>query len=139
MLAADSRSYQYYRVSRQKIEGTANDPVPVPPPSPTHGSYHWTFERLVAAGLVPLTVVPFATGSLNPSTDALLCALLIIHSHIGFESIIIDYLPEKRVPKSRLAAGWGLRAATLLVAVGLYEFETNDVGITEAVKRVWTA
>lgn len=54
-------------------------------------------------------------------------------------SIIIDYLPEKRVPKSRLAAGWGLRAATLLVAVGLYEFETNDVGITEAVKRVWTA
>lgn len=23
----------------------ANDPAPVPAPSPTHGSYHWTFER----------------------------------------------------------------------------------------------
>lgn len=23
----------------------ANDPSPVPDPSPTHGSYHWTFER----------------------------------------------------------------------------------------------
>lgn len=22
-----------------------NDPAPVPPPSPTHGSYHWVFER----------------------------------------------------------------------------------------------
>jgi succinate dehydrogenase (ubiquinone) membrane anchor subunit len=34
---------------------------------------------------------------------------------------------------------WVLRICTVLVAVGLYEFETNDVGVTEAVKRVWTA
>lgn len=27
------------------IDGTANDPAPVPDPSPTHGSYHWAFER----------------------------------------------------------------------------------------------
>jgi len=26
---------------------------------------------------------------------------------------------------------WALKGATLLVLVGLYEFETNDVGITE--------
>lgn len=25
--------------------GLANDAAPVPPTSPTHGSYHWTFER----------------------------------------------------------------------------------------------
>lgn len=41
--------------------------------------------RIVAAALIPLTVAPFATGSLHPITDATLCALLIIHSHIGFE------------------------------------------------------
>jgi hypothetical protein len=29
----------------QKIQGTANDPVPVPTPEYVHGSYHWTFER----------------------------------------------------------------------------------------------
>lgn len=34
---------------------------------------------------------------------------------------------------------WLLRIATVATGVALYEFETNDVGITEAVKRVWTA
>jgi succinate dehydrogenase (ubiquinone) membrane anchor subunit len=29
----------------QKIQGTLNDPVPVPTPEYAHGSYHWTFER----------------------------------------------------------------------------------------------
>ncbi|CRK14924.1 hypothetical protein BN1723_002093, partial [Verticillium longisporum] len=40
---------------------------------------------------------------------------------------------------SREGISWGLNAATALVGLGLYEFETNDVGITEALKRVWTA
>jgi len=123
----------------QVVQGTANDAAPIPPHSPTHGSYHWTFERLVAASLIPLTVAPFATGSLSPVMDSVLCAAIVIHSHIGFQACIIDYLPEKRVPKTRALAKWGLRAATLTVAVGLYEFETNDVGITAAVKRIWKA
>ncbi|MCJ1225662.1 membrane anchor subunit of succinate dehydrogenase, Sdh4 [Toensbergia leucococca] len=95
--------------------------------------------RLISAALIPLTIAPFAAGSLNPVMDAALCATIIIHSHIGFESIIIDYVPIKRLPKTRALFWWGLRAATLGVAVGLYEFETNDVGLTEAVKRIWTA
>ncbi|PQE20217.1 succinate dehydrogenase subunit D protein [Rutstroemia sp. NJR-2017a BBW] len=116
-----------------------NDAAPVPPANPAHGSYHWTFERLVAVGLIPLTIAPFASGSLNPTTDALLAAAILIHSHIGFESCIIDYFPKKRIPKTRAAAWWGLRAATVLVGVGLYEFETNDVGLTEGIKRIWKA
>jgi hypothetical protein len=44
-------------------------------------------NRLIAAGLVPLTIAPFAAGSLNPTTDAILCATLLIHSHVGFESV----------------------------------------------------
>ncbi|PQE22712.1 succinate dehydrogenase subunit D protein [Rutstroemia sp. NJR-2017a BVV2] len=118
---------------------TANDAAPVPPANPAHGSYHWTFERLVAVGLIPLTIAPFASGSLNPTTDALLAGAILIHSHIGFESCIIDYFPKKRIPKTRAAAWWGLRAATVLVGVGLYEFETNDVGLTEGIKRIWRA
>jgi len=123
----------------QVVQGTTNDPAPIPHYSPTHGSYHWTFERLVAASLVPLTITPFATGSLSPVMDSVLLAALLIHSHIGFQACIIDYFPEKRVPKTRALAKWSLRAATLAVAVGLYEFETNDVGVTEAIKRVWKA
>ncbi|KAH8906008.1 hypothetical protein BR93DRAFT_723023 [Coniochaeta sp. PMI_546] len=123
----------------QKVEGGINDPVPVPPPSPTHGSYHWTFERLVGASLVPLTLTPFAAGSLNPGMDAVLMGLIVIHSHLGFQNIIIDYLPKRRTPKSRKAAMWGLNLATALVALGLYEFETTDVGVTEAIKRIWHA
>ncbi|EGO53441.1 hypothetical protein NEUTE1DRAFT_119188 [Neurospora tetrasperma FGSC 2508] len=123
----------------QRIEGTVNDPVEVPPPSPSHGSYHWTFDRVVAAGLIPLTVAPFAAGSLNPTMDAVLAATILIHSHTGFGNIIVDYVPSKRVPKARKVFTWGLNAATVLVGLALYEFETTDVGLTETIKRVWKA
>lgn len=87
---------------------TVNDPVPVPEPHPSEGSYHWSFERFVTTiylpcrvsnrnrkfsrtlrfvcvGLIPLTIAPFAAGSLNPVMDAVLCSLLVAHSHIGFQ------------------------------------------------------
>jgi succinate dehydrogenase (ubiquinone) membrane anchor subunit len=73
----------------QVIKGGVNDPAPVPSPHPTEGSYHWVFERLLSVGLIPLTVAPFAAGSLNPTMDALLCASILIHSHIGFEYVNI--------------------------------------------------
>lgn len=34
---------------------------------------------------------------------------------------------------------WGLNLALVLVGWGYYEFETNDVGLTEAIKRIWHA
>ncbi|KIM98030.1 hypothetical protein OIDMADRAFT_105473 [Oidiodendron maius Zn] len=123
----------------QVIHGNVNDAASVPTPSPSHGSYHWTFERLLSAALVPLTIAPFASGSLNPMTDAVLCGAILIHSHIGFEAMVTDYIPAKRLPKTKVVFWWGLRAATVLVGVGLYEFETNDVGLTEAIKKIWTA
>jgi succinate dehydrogenase (ubiquinone) membrane anchor subunit len=123
----------------QTIQGTVNDPAPVPHTSPSHGSYHWSFERLVCVGLVPLTIAPFAAGSLHPVTDAALCSLLVLHSHIGFQASIIDYFPKQRVPKTRALCNWLLRLTTLTTAVGLYELETNDVGITEGLRRIWKA
>ena len=88
---------------------------------------------------MPLTIAPFAAGSLNPTLDAILCGTLLIHSHMGFQQVVIDYIPQKGWPKLRKGAMWLLNLVTLTVGVGLYEFETNDVGITEGVKRVWTA
>lgn len=116
-----------------------NDPITIPHGDPAHGSYHWTFDRLLALGLVPLTLAPFASGSLNPAMDAVLCGSLLVHSHMGFANIITDYVPSRSHPKARKFLNWSLGAATLVAGVGLYEFETNDVGITEAIKRVWKA
>ncbi|ROW07863.1 hypothetical protein VMCG_03481 [Cytospora schulzeri] len=123
----------------QIIHGTVNDPAPIPTPSPSHGHYHWTFERGMAAALVPLSLAPFAAGSLNPAMDAILCGTVLIHSHMGVQAIIIDYVPSHRFPGSRKACHWLLNAATILAAVGLYEFETTDVGVVEATKRLWKA
>ncbi|KAI5299037.1 membrane anchor subunit of succinate dehydrogenase, Sdh4 [Ascosphaera pollenicola] len=123
----------------QKLPGTVNDPAPLPEVHPSEGSYHWTFERLITVGLLPLATAPLAGASLNPIMDSILCSILVLHIHSGFQSIIIDYLPPNRVPKTAALFKWGLRAATLTVAAGLYEFETNDVGVTAALKKVWNA
>ncbi|KAK4456805.1 CybS-domain-containing protein [Cladorrhinum samala] len=123
----------------QKVEGTVNDAAPVPPTDPSHGSYHWTFDRLVAASLVPITLTPFAAGSVHPVLDATLCATLLIHSHTGFQNIIVDYVPKYRVPRARKAFSWGLNAATVVVGLALYQYETNDIGLTETIKRIWKA
>jgi len=45
--------------------------------------------------------------------------------------MVIDYIPQRKYPTLKKGAMWALKGATLLVLVGLYEFETNDVGITE--------
>ncbi|KAK5075566.1 membrane anchor subunit of succinate dehydrogenase, Sdh4 [Lithohypha guttulata] len=123
----------------QVVHGGVNDPAPVPDPHPTHGSYHWIAERGISVLLVPLTLAPFAAGTLNPTMDAIFCGAMLIHSHLGFQSIITDYVPQWRMPGVRKAFDYLLMLATLVVGIGLYEFETNDVGITEAVKRIWRA
>ncbi|KAF1808334.1 succinate dehydrogenase membrane anchor subunit [Eremomyces bilateralis CBS 781.70] len=134
-----SRKNQLLPPPAQRITGGVNDPAPVLPADPVHGNYHWDFERIIAVSLIPLTIAPFASGSLNPLLDATFCGLIVIHSHFGFESCITDYFPKWRVPNTQRALKWVLNGFTLLVAYGLYEFETNDVGVTEAVTRVWKA
>lgn len=69
----------------QVIEGGVNEPASIPKHSPLHGSYHWTAERALSIGLVPLTIVPFVSGSLNPAMDALFVFVMIVHSHMGFQ------------------------------------------------------
>lgn len=69
----------------QVIEGGINDPAPVPKSNPLHGSYHWTFERALSVALIPLTITPFAAGSVNPALDAALIFTILVHSHMGFQ------------------------------------------------------
>jgi succinate dehydrogenase (ubiquinone) membrane anchor subunit len=42
--------------------------------------------------------------------------------------MIIDYIPKWRFPKTALGFMWGLRAATVVVLLGIYEFQINEVG-----------
>lgn len=62
---------------------------------------------------------------MNPLTDAILGATILIHSHIGFQACIIDYFPGYRTPKVQNALMWVLRVATILTGIGFYEFETS--------------
>ncbi|KAI0728991.1 mitochondrial inner membrane protein [Fomitopsis betulina] len=120
--------------------GSVNDPTTFPPPSKTHGSYHWAFERLLSAGLLPLTVAAFATSTSNyPLLDGLLGVSLVMHSHIGFDSVVVDYVHPRKFPVLGRIATWTLRATTVGVLVGVYQFNTNDIGLTELIAKVWHA
>lgn len=121
-------------------KGSVNDPTPFPPPSRTHGSYHWAFERLLAASLVPTTAAAFVTSASSyPVFDGILGISLIIHSHIGFDTMLVDYLHPRKFPFFGPLMKWTLRTATLGVLVGVYQFNTNDIGLTELIAKVWQA
>jgi succinate dehydrogenase (ubiquinone) membrane anchor subunit len=44
---------------------------------------------LISVALIPLTIAPFTAGSLNPVTDSILAATIVIHSHIGFQYVAL--------------------------------------------------
>jgi len=43
--------------------------------------------------------------------------------------MVTDYIPKRHYPKTYVVFHWGLRLATVVVLVGLYEFQVNDVGM----------
>ena len=64
-----------------------------------HGSYHWAFERLLAASLVPMTAAAVATsGSSHAILDGLLGVALVMHSHIGVSRLIAIFLMISAIP-----------------------------------------
>lgn len=120
------------------VKGTINDPTTFPPPSKAHGSIHWTFERSIAAALVPVSAAT-AIASPNPLLDAVLGVFLVAHSHMGFDQVLIDYVPKRKFPVISPIANWTLRALTCGVLVGIYQFNTHDIGMTELIKKAWKA
>lgn len=102
------------------IKGTVNDPAEYPKPNAAHGSYHWAFERVIAASLIPLFAAATVKHGACGMLDASLSVALLLHSHMGFEQVLIDYVESRKFPKAGPIAKWILRAATLSAAVGLY-------------------
>lgn len=87
-----------------------------------------TFGLIGAAAFYPHSIVDFGLGIAVP-----------LHCHIGFGSIITDYLPLRKFPVIYRFSRGVLYAATGLTIYGLYKFNTEDIGITEGVKKLWSA
>ncbi|KAN0061187.1 membrane anchor subunit of succinate dehydrogenase, Sdh4 [Thecaphora frezii] len=147
MMAMGARGFQTGKphsavaASRQGsyVKGTVNDPTTYPEPNPVHGSYHWTFERLLSVALVPIVGAGMVKHGSSGLLDGTLALSLIVHSHIGFDVITSDYLHKRKFPILGPSVKWTLRAASLAALYGLYEINTNDVGLSEFVARAWTA
>ncbi|OAD69286.1 succinate dehydrogenase flavo protein subunit 4 SDH4 [Phycomyces blakesleeanus NRRL 1555(-)] len=107
-------------------------------PDRLHGSLHWDIERAASVALVPLIASQLAFGA-SPVTDTLLGVVLPLHLHIGFGACITDYFNTRKTPILNKLMTATLYASTAGVLVGCYQFNTNDVGLTEFISRTWTA
>ncbi|CAE7186099.1 unnamed protein product [Rhizoctonia solani] len=122
------------------LQGTVNDPTTFPTPNRMHGSHHWAFERLLSVALVPATVSAFVVSpTAYPILDGVLAVSLVVHSHIGFDSMVVDYLHPRKFPIFGPIIKWTLRLLTTGTLIGVYQFNTEDVGLSELVRRVWNA
>lgn len=103
-----------------------------------HGAYLWSMERASSLALVPLISSQFVYGA-HPITDGLLGVVLPYHIYLGFESCIVDYIPKREYPRMHKVANWSLASTTALVMWGAYEFNTNEIGMTEFIQRLFTS
>ncbi|WVQ78162.1 hypothetical protein IAT38_000243 [Cryptococcus sp. DSM 104549] len=140
VVAADETGGFKYIPGGPILKGTVNDATTFPSPNKAHGSNHWAFERLLSASLIPVTVgAAVSSGSAYPIMDGILAISLLVHSHIGFDACITDYVHPRKFPVLSPICQWLLRIGTGLGVWGIYEFNTNDIGLTELIRRVWTA
>jgi hypothetical protein len=95
-------------------------------------------ERGSAVALIPLISTQLVYGA-HPVVDGLLGVILPYHVYMGFDSCITDYIPKRVYPKLHRVAMYTLAGCTGLTMWGCYEFNTNDVGLTEFMARLVTA
>lgn len=133
-------NFEKYKLIEQPagyIVGTVNEATPQAEIDYFHGSYHWTYERILAMSLIPLSVTPFASNVDYPVLDALLSTCILVHAHIGFTSCIIDYIPKRVYGIWHKFARYLLTFGTSVGLYGIYEMETSDAGLTNLIKKIW--
>ncbi|KAI8889567.1 hypothetical protein K501DRAFT_238375 [Backusella circina FSU 941] len=109
-----------------------------PKPDRLHGSYHWDLERAASLAMIPLVTAQLTLGA-SPVTDVLLGVVLPLHLHIGWDACITDYFNPRKTPILNKLMVATLYATTAGVLVGCYQFNTNDIGLTELIAKSWTA
>ena len=120
------------------IVGTVNDAYVPPPAHKAQGSLHWTTDRLVAVGLVPLLVTPILSGT-STLLDSTLAVLVLYHSYAGFQSCIIDYIPKRVYGAFHNYAMYLLTFGTGVAGYGVYQMEKKDGGLGGVVSGLWKA
>lgn len=90
-----------------------------------------TLSSIVAAFLVPSSQWPLVNAALNVCLPA--------HTLLGFQSIVTDYVPAYKFPVANRVATFAMWFTSVTTAYGLYLLNTRDVGMIEALRRVWFA
>lgn len=121
------------------IIGTVNDAYKPPLISPYEGNYHWTYERILAMSLLPLSAFQYGFGLDYPMVDTAFCVTLLFHAHSGLKSCIIDYIPERVYGFWHKAASMLLSCGTFVGLYGVYLLETNENGLFDLMSKVWNA
>jgi succinate dehydrogenase (ubiquinone) membrane anchor subunit len=101
-------------------------------PSFAYGK-HWTIERYLAVGL--LAIIPTSILLENTVTDYILAISLIIHANWGLQAIVTDYVHGPTMPK---VASSLVYLVSGLALVGLLYFNYADIGISKAIKKMWS-
>lgn len=120
------------------IVGSVNDAYVPPKATKMEGSLHWTSERLVAIGLVPLVLSPFLTGA-STVVDSTMSAFILYHCYTGFQSCIIDYIPKRVYGSLYNVTMYLLTFGTGVAGYGLYQIESKEGGVSTIVSKLWKA
>lgn len=99
---------------------------------------HLGFEYVSIAAFGS-TIQGSVQSSLTWSPKDDLALIKYAFTHVHRSACITDYFPKWRVPGWRKILNWARNLALVIVGWGWYEFETNDVGLTEGIKRIWKA
>ena len=135
-------NFSKYKLKEQPpgfVVGTVNEPYQAPEPNYYHGGHHWSYERILAGALVPLTVAPFILGTEIPILDTAFGVCCLFHSHMGLKSCIIDYIPQRVYGVWHKYASRLLTLGTAVGLYGIYEIETTYNGIFDILKNLWSA
>ncbi|KAJ3019487.1 UNVERIFIED_CONTAM: membrane anchor subunit of succinate dehydrogenase, Sdh4, partial [Siphonaria sp. JEL0065] len=116
---------------------TASNAANLDEKSKVHGSYHWNAERALSVVTIPLLASALFVGP-APLVDFGLGLVLPLHTHLGFDTMVQDYVPTRKYGVLNTILTWTLRIVTGVVMYRLFVFNTTDVGITAFVKRLWT-
>jgi succinate dehydrogenase (ubiquinone) membrane anchor subunit len=90
--------------------------------------YHASSKALILAPL------PFLVSAAHTPVDYLLTLALPVHSHIGLNVIVTDYVPRPLQRSARLA----VLATSVTIFVGLATLLEQGSGLTQVVKRLWS-
>lgn len=100
----------------------------------SHGSStHWNVERYLSVAL--LAIIPASLLLESPVTDYILAISLVFHSHWGIQCVLTDYLHGPTLPK---VGNMLLYVVSALTLAGLCYFNYADIGLSKAVKKIWS-